>query len=147
MDKPIRVFSNTISPESSESEAVVAVNTTSPDASVSPAVSVGHLKINSVSPDSSVTPASITFDGTTYVDLPEDSLRVFGSEFTDEFAEFMGKGVDSLITGRLLTQEEVLNTDASTLLSVKAAVLAELFSSEEIAAKLRARVEGVLGKG
>ncbi|TNZ67673.1 hypothetical protein CGK42_20540 [Vibrio parahaemolyticus] len=147
MDKPIRVFSNTASPESSESETVVSVNTTSPDASVTPAVNVGHLKINSVSPDTSVTPASVTFDGQTYMDLPEGSLQFAGSESSEEFAEFIGKGIDSLITSKLLTQDEVLNTDAKTLLSVKIAVVAELFSSKEIAEKLRARVDGVLGNG
>ena len=146
MDRPAAVVMSTLSPEKSASSFAVAVNTVSPDASQTPEVSFGQPRINTLSPDTSLTPASITFaDGET-VDVSTYALSFVDRTRLGRLMDFNAASIDSLITGRLLSEDEILDIDASKLFSIKLSVLSELFSSEKIRRILRARIEDVLKK-
>jgi len=146
MKKPSKVIFSSVSPAKSVSEYAIAINTVSPGASDSPALSFGKPVINSLSPESSLSPASVEFTDGTRADISSENLSVLGKSDLDAIKRISNMDMDSLITSQLLTSEEIMEIDAAMLLSIKLSVIAELFSNSEIRKILRNRIDGVIGK-
>lgn len=65
--------------------------------------------------------------------MSRDVLRFVDGNPIGRLEGFNAPSIDSLITGRLLSENEILDIDASKLLEIKLSVLSELYFLKKIA--------------
>jgi len=113
----------------------------SPIESISTELRVGTATINTLSPAESVSPITVELSGGDKVDVPANSLSV-GEAFTGSTSDTnqLDGAIDLLLVSRVLTPEELLNTDARRLMAIKRCLYEEILSSPEITRILRERV-------
>ena len=141
--QPIKVLVNTITPDNSLSDPDygIVINTDSPGSSATPHPDFGKITINSESPDTSLTPANVTLHDGVTLNIENDMLEVLDLQNPECLETINSINIDTFITGCLLTEEELLNIDARTLLSIKYSILSELSTNETIKNILRKYIE------
>ena len=144
MKKVEALIVSSVSPIASASEFAFAVNTLSPPNSKSPEVRFGKLEINTLSPAASVSQASIELPRVGRVSVAPSRVCILGQTAATGLVGASNGEIDTLITGHLLSEKDLLSIDAKSLYKIKLNVMAELFSNKEIKEILKKRIKAAL---